>query len=359
MIAAFVRSITKAPNRETIISETMDVVNAITAIDGLRVVYFEAPGRWIEWKRTGRTVTSIAHDECPPPQKRMLTSFFEPAAKQDGFISASRNEKARVVLDLVAPQMWAALLLRSAADRVQKLSSSQTKLARATLHARDDERRDIARELHDDLGQSLASLNLVLKWAEDHIKNEAERAKVLDELRDARRSVGLMLEKIRELSRTLYPRILDTLGMTAAVKELAHQAVRLSRIRVEFVTLGKPRPLDREKEIALYRCCQEAINNVIRHSQASQLKVGISFTREEVRLIIEDNGKGFNSRGLYDSESHTMNSGFWTIRQRVSHIGGAFRVDTAKGRGTVVEIIVPYSLRKTHGKRKDKDTDRG
>jgi signal transduction histidine kinase len=168
-----------------------------------------------------------------------------------------------------------------------------------------------------------------------------------------------MLEKIRDLSRTLYPRILDTLGLTAAVKELAHQTVRMSRIKVEVLTIGKPRQLDREKEIVLYRCCQEAIDNVIRHSQASQLTVSVAFTREEVRFTIEDNGKGFNPRGLHGTEPRTTTSGFWTIRQRIGHIGGAFRVSTAKGRGTVVEMTLPDSSRKTHAKRKDKNTDRG
>jgi signal transduction histidine kinase len=359
LIAAFVRTITRAPNRETIVSETLNVINAITAINGLRVVHFEGPSRWIEWKCTGRRLTAIAHDECPVPQKRMSTSFFEPATEQDGFISAPNRKKVRLVLDLVAPQLWSALLLRSAADRVHKLSSSESKLARATFRARDEERRDIARELHDDLGQSLASLNLTLKWAEDHVRNNEERVKALDELTAARRDVALMLNKVRDLSRTLYPRILETLGFTAAVKELTHQTVRISRLRVEFIAMGKPRPFEREKEIALYRCCQEAIDNVIRHAQASRLTVGVSFTRDEVRLTIEDNGKGFNPRGLYDPESRTMTSGFWTIRQRVSHIGGAFRVNTAKGRGTVVEMILPHSPRKTHGKRKDKNIDRG
>ena len=109
----------------------------------------------------------------------------------------------------------------------------------------------------------------------------------------------------------------------------------------------------------LFRSCQEAINNAIRHSQASRLTVRVCFAKNEVRVTVEDDGKGFNPRALYDSNSRMMSSGFWTIRQRMADIGGAFRVSTAEGQGTVVEMIVPYSSREVHDKGKNKSTHRG
>jgi signal transduction histidine kinase len=357
-IAAFVRKVTKAPNSESIISEILHVLSKVTTVKRLRVVHVNAPGRWTEWQSTPRTMKVLPHQSWPPPQDNVPTVFFDPDAQHEGFISAAGGEKIGQVLTIVSPQVWGALLLRSAADRVQKLSYAETEVAGATLRARDEERRHIARELHDDIGQSLASLNLGLKWAEDHLRQGGDAETVLQELAGARRDVGLMLDKIRDLSRTLYPPILDTLGLTAAIKELVHQAVRFSRITVEFNTDGEPRPLEREKEIALYRCCQEAINNVIRHSQASKLIVGVSFTHREVRVAVEDNGKGFNPRTLYDPDSRMMTTGFWTIRQRVAHIGASFRVSTAKGRGTVVEMILPHTSRETHVTRKNKSTHR-
>ena len=229
---------------------------------------------------------------------------------------------------------------------------------RATLRARDEERRHIARELHDDLGQSLASLKLALKWTEDLVRKKPGMSEAIDELTSARSDVGVMLDKVRDLSHTLHPRILDTLGLVTAVKELTHQVSRHSGVKAECNTRGKVRPLDKEIEVALYRCCQEAINNAMRHSEAARLGILIRFAQREVRVTVEDDGQGFDPRALYDSNSRMMSTGFWTIRQRMADLGAAFRVSTAKGQGTVVEMIVPYSSRKAHDRGKNKTTDR-
>ncbi len=269
------------------------------------------------------------------------------------------GEKVRSALEIVAPEVWSALLLQSALARVQKAAVSETELVRATLRARDEERRHIARELHDDLGQSLASLKLTLKWAEDLARPKAGTAELVKELGAARQDVGVMLDKIRDLSHTLYPRILDTLGLVAVIKELAYQVSRHSSIRVECTTEGRARPLGKDIDVALYRCCQETVNNAIRHAEASNLVIVICFAQREVRVTVEDDGKGFNPKTLYDSNSRMMSSGFWTIRQRMADLGAAFRVSTSAGHGTVVEMIVPYSSRKIHDRRKNKTTHRG
>ncbi len=359
-IAGFVRKVTKAPNVEAIISETFRTLKSIAKIDRVRIVYSPAPARWTEWKAAADGVEVRPHDERPSPEKKPLTVFFDTENVHSGFISADKKgAKVRQVLDILAPEVWSALLLQSALTKVQKAAISETELVRATLRARDEERRHIARELHDDLGQSLASLKLALKWTEDLVGKKPGMSKAVEELSAARDDVGAMLNKIRDLSHTLYPRILDTLGLVTAVKELAHQVSRYSPFKVECNSSGKPRSLGRDGEVALYRCCQEAINNAIRHSEASRLAILIRFGQREVRVTVEDDGKGFDPRALYDSNSRMMSSGFWTIRQRMADLGAAFRVSTAEGHGTVVEMIVPYSPRKAHARRKDKTAHRG
>jgi signal transduction histidine kinase len=343
-VAGFVRKVTKAPNVEAIISETLRTLKAMAGIDRVRIVYSPSPSKWTEWKASENGLEVRSSDEWPVPEKKSITVHFDPANGHSGFISADKKgEKARSALEITAPEVWSALLLQSALARVQKAAVSETELVRATLRARDEERRHIARELHDDLGQSLASLKLMLKWAEDLAAPKAGMTELVKELGAARQDVGVMLDKIRDLSHTLYPRILDTLGLAAAVKDLAHQVSRHSAISVECKTRGKPRPLGQNIHVALYRCCQEAISNAIRHSQASKLVISIHFAQKEVRVTVEDDGKGFDPRTLYDSNSRMMSSGFWTIRQRMADLGGAFRVSTSEGGGTVVEMIVPHS----------------
>jgi len=357
-VAAFVRKIAKAPNPEAIVSETFQLLKGLAKIDRVRIVYSPVPGRWTEWISSSAALEVRTLEEWPEPENKSATAFFDTDSEHSGFVSTTvANEKARLALDVVAPEVWSALLLRAAVDRVQNAVASEGELARANLRARDEERRRIARELHDDLGQSLASLKLGLKWAQDRVRNQ-EVSAVIDELEKAREEMGVMMDKIRDLSHTLYPRILDTLGLVAAVKELVYQASRFSPLLIQYETEGTPRPLGRETEIALYRCCQEGISNAIRHSAGSKILVRISFARKEIRVTVEDNGKGFDPRALYDSNPRMMSSGFWTIRQRMADIGAAFRVSTAEAQGTVVEMIVPYPAREAYGKGKNKSTHR-
>ena len=358
-IAGFVRKIAKAPNVEAVISEAFIILKGIADIDRVRIVYSPSPSKWTEWKVDKHKIEVRPREEWPPPEKKSVTVPFDPENNHCGFISTNnKGDKVLPSLEIIAPEVWSGLLLQSALARVQRAAVSETELVRATLRARDEERGHIARELHDDLGQSLASLKLTLKWAEDLARPHLRMETIAKQLEAARQDVGVMLDKIRDLSHTLYPRVLDTLGLVPAMKELAHQVARHSPITVECNTRGRPCSLGKDIDIALYRCCQEAINNAIRHAEASNLVIRIEFARNEVRVAVEDDGKGFDPRNLYDSNSRMMSSGFWTIRQRMADLGAAFRLSTAEGRGTVVEMMVPYSSRKIHG-RKNKTTHRG
>jgi signal transduction histidine kinase len=358
-IAAFGRRVAKAPMVEVIVSEAFKTLKAIANIEELRIVYSPSPSFWNEWNASTNSVEVRRNDERPAPVKGHFTVLFDPDNSQSGFVSVkTRGRKAAAAMEILAPEIWSILLLQSALERIQRTSVSETVLVRETLRARDEERRRIARELHDDLGQSMASLKLLLKWSEGVIGSDPKFKKVVTELSRARGNVGDMMARIRDLSHTLYPRILDTLGLSAAVKELAHQVAGYSELEVLCTVRGKERKVSNDIAVCIYRCCQEAINNVIRHADASQLVIEIQFASKELRLTVEDDGRGFDPRQLYGPGTRLMSSGFWTIRQRLADLGGAFRVSTAHRKGTVVEIIVPYSLRKVHAKRKNKTAHR-
>src|SRR5205807_987633 len=136
-------------------------------IESIRLVCPLGHDRWREW-RAGAARSNAEYDEWPAPARKGLTVKFDPENKESGYITvAPASLKASLMLDALAPTLWTALLLQAALNRVQKASVSETELVRATLRARDAERQRIARDLHDDLGQSMASLKLNLKWAED------------------------------------------------------------------------------------------------------------------------------------------------------------------------------------------------
>ncbi len=354
LIGRFGRTITHAKDMRSVVAETLKIVRRLTPAKELRVVYRSA-SEWKEWYATGRRIREFEHSEWPTPSPAAQTVSFDNLEQQYGFVSTSpASEEHGWILELLAPQIAAALTMHAAVRRAQKNAVSEAALVRETLRARDEERRRITHELHDDVGQTIVTLKLKLKLIENQMKRNGNAAKAVEELAEARDDVGSLLSKIRDLSHTLYPRILDTLGFVPALEELAGQVSSSSAVDVRCKVHGKPRPLDESPTVALYRCCQEAISNAIQHSGASAVDIEIGFSDSEVRVAVEDNGRGFDPRRYFDSSGKLMSSGFWTIRQRMNDVGGSFRVGTVSGRGTTVEMIIPAATREKDDKRKNK-----
>ena len=116
--------------------------------------------------------------------------------------------------------------------------------------------------------------------------------------------------------------------------------------------------MDEPTSVALYRCCQEGISNSIKHSGASGVAVRVYFSDDQVRLVVEDDGRGFDPRRFYDSSGKLMSSGFWSIRQRMSGVNGSFRISTASDLGTTIEMVIPLP-RKSDENDERKDTATG
>ncbi len=359
LIGRFGRTITQTQDVRKVVAEALKIVRKLTPAVELRVVYAVA-GAWKEWHALGRSIRSYDQAEWPSPSPAAQTVAFETGSEQYGFVSISpTSEDTTWVLELMAPQISAVLTLRAALLRAQKHAISEMELVRETLRARDAERRRITHDLHDDVGQMIATLKLKLKLLENRIAQNGFSATTIEELAEARENVGQLLARVRNLSHTLYPRILDTLGFVPALEELANQVSGPSGIRARCSVRGTPRPLDEPTTLALYRCCQEALSNAIRHSGASRATIHVYFAEQEVRVSVEDNGCGFDPRRFYDASGKLMSSGFWTIRQRMSDTGGSFRLGTASGQGTTVEMIVPLTTGEKDDERKDTTVDRG
>jgi signal transduction histidine kinase len=353
-IFEFGRSAAKAQSPDEVVDRTFQTLKHIGRIETLRVVYLFDHSIWKEWQVSNKRTTVEKSETWFAPDKRKFTVYFDSENTQIGYLTVSpKTPELVTAANMLAPAVWNGLLLQSALRRGQKGVKSETELIRSALRAREEERLRIAQELHDDLGQSMASLKLSLKWAEDLASKRGGLNEIVQELAASRESVALMLGKVRDLSHTLYPKILDTLGLFAAVKELTAQLGKRAGLDVVCTLSGEERPLEREIGVALYRCCQESISNVLKHAKASRLAIDVHYGDNEVRLTVEDDGRGFNPRALYDSSGRMMSSGFWTIRQRMADLGGAFSLSTAGGQGTVVEMIVPFSARDNNGRRKN------
>ena len=211
-------------------------------------------------------------------------------------------------------------------------------LQRDFLHrvmaGQEGERKRIARELHDQTGQALASVMVDLKMLEN-AKNESETRQSIGRLRKA---ITEEMEAIHDLAVALRPSVLDDLGLVPAVEMLVRGFINRQGIPVELTIIGfaEKRP-DACTETCVYRIVQEALANVARHAQATEVSVLLEWRGEKIRGVIEDNGLGFAPE-LVDSKTKL---GVLGMKERTQLLQGAFRIESSPGEGAMLVFEMP------------------
>ncbi|MGE5837265.1 MAG: ATP-binding protein [Acidobacteriota bacterium] len=210
------------------------------------------------------------------------------------------------------------------------------RLSSQLMQAQEEERRRIARELHDEIGQALTALKLELAIVERSAPAPAAAG-----LSEARTITDRALQSVRDMSQLLHPSMLDDLGLPDTATWYLRGFSRRTGITSELVVERLERRLDPDVESCTYRIIQEALTNVARHAEASQCRVEIARTDAALRIRIEDNGKGFDEAS--DPAPAARGLGLVGVRERVARLGGTFRVESRLGIGTslMVELPVP------------------
>jgi signal transduction histidine kinase len=225
--------------------------------------------------------------------------------------------------------------LGEANARLREREAERRQLLRKLITAQEDERKRIARELHDETSQALAVLAMGLEAAQDAVR--AGRAPRLEEVK----AVAVRtLEDVHRLILDLRPSVLDDLGLLPAIRWYAERQLepRGIAVRCEFGELD--RRLPPELETALFRICQEAMSNVARHAQATAVLVQVGIEGDEIRIEIEDDGAGFDPA---EPERHEgrRSWGLVGIRERSEICGGTAEIESAPGKGTRVVVRIP------------------
>jgi two-component system sensor histidine kinase UhpB len=215
-------------------------------------------------------------------------------------------------------------------EMLDRLETERRESALRALAAQENERRRVARELHDEVGQSLTAAML-------EIEDARRSAYVVDEprLAAARESVRASLDDLRRIARQLRPAALDDLGLQSALRSLCTQTVGHGRLAVERRFAVGPSALPRDVELVVYRVAQESLTNVVRHAQASRALVALQPAGDGIRLTVSDDG-----RGLPDMTSGE-GSGIAGMRERALLIGGRLTITSSAGTGTEVRLDVP------------------
>jgi two-component system, NarL family, sensor histidine kinase UhpB len=225
-------------------------------------------------------------------------------------------------------------------DNLESYRQRLSGVAARALDAEEQERKRIARELHDDTSQSLAALLIRLRL----LRNNSDpriRDAALDEFRE---ELGEALERIRRFARGLRPPALDELGLVPAVEShvraLSESLGILIRIEAEPIE----DLLTRQAELALYRIAQEAISNAVRHADPNRVMVAIARTSGAVALTVSDDGTGFALDEI--SRSGEGGLGLFGMKERASYVGGTVTIRSAPGAGTVVRAEIPVTPRR-------------
>ena len=228
------------------------------------------------------------------------------------------------------------------AHKVQAAQQSLHGYIGAITAAQEDERRRLARELHDDTIQALIALKQRLQLAQLASPKDAPRPPAETAgLAEIASLTEQTIENLRRLTRALRPIYLEDLGLVTALEMLARETGQALDIPVEFQRQGVERRLDPTVELALYRMAQEAFSNIARHAQATQASLKITFTAQAVTIQVTDNGKGFEVPKSPAEFAPSGHYGLLGLHERAELIGAALEIRSAPGQGAHLRFSLP------------------
>lgn len=222
------------------------------------------------------------------------------------------------------------LLIQTVNQHREELKQLNARL----FNSQEEERRRIARELHDEAGQALTGINYALENVCRNIPPHYSH--LIEEIGDVKKQISRTYQDIRSMSHRLHPAVLSDLGLEPALEAYLQSIGRYSGMEIDFRMIGFENRLKPEIETILYRISQEVITNVLRHSGAELFRLSIIKGFPNIIFVAEDDGMGFDM-----SKSFMQGLGLLGIRERVAMIGGTFSIRSSVGRGTKVRILIP------------------
>ena len=224
------------------------------------------------------------------------------------------------------------------AEEVEKAQQVLTRYLNVVTKGQEEERKRLARELHDDTLQSLIALNQRIMIA----RRVADNSDLQGSLTEIETMLGKTMQELRRLTRALRPIYLEDLGLVSALESLGLEMSESIGIPILFKLEGIERRLPDNIEIALYRITQEAISNISKHAGASKAKIAISYNDTNLLLQIEDDGEGFDPPKNLGELASIGHYGLLGIHERADLINADYQIQSESGHGTTVTIQVPF-----------------
>ena len=271
-------------------------------------------------------------------EKGIVQGFELQAYRKDGS-TIWTSENVRAVCDENGTLLYYEGIVEDITQRKQ-VEAERVELLRQLVKAQEDEQRRISRELHDQMGQSLAALLLGLKSLKDSVR-EKSATESIQRLQDITNRIA---DEIHGLIRELRPTALDDLGLQTALTNFLDEWSERSNIAIDFHCNGLlNQRLGSQLESTIYRIVQEAINNVIKHANARNVSIILEKRGNRVLVIIEDDGVGFDAEALLKTPAKNRRFGLLGMQERVALVGGSLSIESTPAVGTTVLVHIDIS----------------
>jgi len=246
------------------------------------------------------------------------------------------------LLNSIADYLGTAIEQAKLYEGLARAGERYRRLLQHALTAQEDERKRIARELHDETSQALTSITLTLQAmiSMAEMKNIGD-TEFIERLRKAHSYAVHASNEIVKLMKELRPSLLDELGLPAAINRYAKNTLEPQGINVSAEFKGMEQRLPQQVEVALFRIAQGAIGNILEHSEARNASIKLDCDANQCVLRIEDDGKGFDISKITRVDPRGRGAGLFTMKERVKLIGGNCRIDSQPGQGTKVTVKTP------------------
>ena len=246
------------------------------------------------------------------------------------FLRAFQVETDRKIADLQAARL----------EESRQRETMRAELFRRVVAAQEAERQRIARDLHDETGQSLTAIGMGLRGLSGRIGARNKEAIVT--LHKLETLTADSLKELQRLMTDLRPSHLDDLGLSAALRWYSSRIQEHSSLNIRVDIHGEECDLDEAMKITIFRIIQESLNNVIKHANATHVNIHVYFEKQAVRINIFDNGIGFDRNQVQQTRANRPSLGLAGMEERAALLGGAVTVQSRPGYGTEVEALIPY-----------------
>jgi PAS domain S-box-containing protein len=270
--------------------------------------------------------------------KKLVGILSITSVKEHRIFSQEEIKLVQTIANQIAVAIENARLL----EMVEKHGKDVRRLAAQLMSAQEDARRSVAQELHDHEGQMLLSMKMNLDKMKRHLTGRLQKVPAAVELlMDTQELLSQTIDDIRTLTFELRPPVLEDFGLTPALRWILENFAKRTDVSVSLRTRGEERRYPREVEVALFRIAQEALNNVSKHANATDVTILVSYQGSGVTMSLRDNGAGFDADKVLSAPRGSM--GLLNIKERADMLGGKFEIISQPRKGTTLNINIPSS----------------